>query len=221
MMPRVRSLGLAGIVALTGCTQGDAPLGLEQQEPTSLNHMSYEQKLRNAVTISIEEQVINFGKDYDIFVKGEKVATVSGKNVRFFGGDVFTLKCEDGKVLSHEKEHKRFLSLNRAASCYDGNGNLTGYIGEEQIRDLFSFSYVFHFYDAEKNEIGTSRKLGKAEFNSHKLYDNEGNADYDIDKRLTFGGDKFTLKVLDFESSIPLEYAIFITCIEDAISDKH
>ena len=131
----------------------------------------YEQKLRNAKVITIKERVLNMGRDYDVFAGDEKVATVSGKDIRLAPGvvgDVFKLKTKDGKLLAYEQEHKKFLKLNRVASCYDSEGNLMGYFGEEKIRDLFSFSYVFHFYDAEKNEIGKSKKLGKSALNCRK-----------------------------------------------------
>ena len=185
------------------------------------NAKNPEQQLRSALEVKIEERVINLGKDYDILVRGQKVATVSGKNVRIMSGDVFTLTTVDGKVLASEKEHKSFFALNRAASCYDSKGELTGYLGEERFKDFLFLSYTFHFYDADKKEIGTSKKLGKSALNSHNLYDGAGNVDYTIDKHFSLVGDSYTLKILDHESAIPLTSAIFMVCIEDAIGDAH
>ena len=184
----------------------------------------YEDKLMGAKEIEIREKTLHLGKYYEVYVNGVKVATVTGKKIKGFTGDVFTLTTTDNKILGSEKECKRFLKLNRAAICYDGNKKITGYIGEERLRDLLSWSYVFHFYDSNKHEIGKSKKLGKSIWNRHKLYDNQDNEDYDIDKKigsLVSGADKYILTRLDFESSIPLEYAIFIVCIEDAIADAH
>ena len=208
-------LGTIPLAALlAGCDWSSPNVKLE----STLNPV---QKLKEASTITIEERVLNLGKDYNIIVGGEKVATVSGKDINVIGGDVFTLTTVDGQVLASEKEHARFLSLSRTASCYDKQGTLTGYIGEETLKDFFSLSYVFHFYDANKQELGTSRKLGKSSFNRHKLYDTQGNADYDIDKHFSLVGDTYTLTVLDKESAIPLTSAIFMVCIEDAIGDSH
>lgn len=193
-----------------------------QPEKTAetIGRSSYENKLRSASQIKIQEKLFSWAKHYDIYVEGEKVAEVTGKAIEFWG-DVFTLKTADDKILASEKECKRFLELNRAAICYDGQGNVTGYLGEDRIRELFSLSYVFHFYDTNKIEVGKSKKLGKTALNIHKLYDNEGNVDYEIDKKFAFFADKYVLTRRDFESSIPLEHAVFIVCIEDAIADAH
>lgn len=211
-------LGFVGTCVL-GIFSSDSPV------TRTTGQSPYEDKLRSASKIEVKEKVISIGKHYDLYVDGEKVAEVTGKAIEILG-DVFTLKTVDGKVLASEKESKRFLRLSRAAICYDGDGSVTGYIGEEKLKDLFSWSYVFHFYDANKKEIGKSKKLGKSSLGRHKLYDNQGNADYDIDKRfravgLVTSADKYILTRIDFESSIPLEYAIFITCIEDAIADAN
>jgi len=175
-----------------------------------------------AEKLTVNEHGWSWAKRYDIEVDGKKVAEVSGKMVEVFG-DVFTLKTIDGKVLAQEKEDKRFLSLTRAASCYDSQGNLMGYIGEEVLSNLFSMSYVFHFYDKDKNELGTSKKLGKSAFNWHTMQDNERNVDYGIDKKLTTGiwGDKYIVTINDRESAIPREMAVLMTCIEDVIGDSH
>jgi len=186
----------------------------------------FEQRLREADEIIIQEHVANIGKDYDIYVKGERVATVSGKNAKLWG-DVFTLKTVDGKVLGSEKEHKRILGWNRTAAFYDPNGKLNGFLGEEKVSDMFTLGYIFHFRDENKNKLGKSQKIGKSAINLHYLYDNQGNTDYSIDKKFTVAGslsakgDKYVLMVKDRESSIPLEHAIFLTCIEDAIADSN
>ena len=208
-------LGTIPLAALLSGCGGTSPI-------VQLESMSNPgQRLNNASQITIEERVLNIGKDYNIIVGREKVASVSGKDINVIGGDVFTLTTVDGQVLASEKEHTRFLSLSRTASCYDAQGKLTGYIGEEKLKDFFSLSYVFHFYDANKQDLGTSRKLGKSSFNRHNLYDAQGNADYNIDKHFSLIGDTYTLTVLDKTSAIPLTSAIFMVCIEDAIGDSH
>jgi len=187
--------------------------------PTGPNQ--YEQTLRGAKKITISELTFSMGKDYNILVDDKKVATVTGKDVRIMGGDVFTLKTIDDKVLAYEKEHKRFFKLNRAASIYDGNNKLVGYFGEEKLKNLFSVSYVFHIYDENQKEIGKSKKLGKSALGKHELFDNKGNIDYKIDKHFTLGGDKYTVEILDPKSDISVWAAILLVCIEDAIGDAN
>jgi prepilin-type N-terminal cleavage/methylation domain-containing protein len=179
-----------------------------------------ENKLRAASSIEIIEKAISAGAHYDIFVDGEKVAQVTGKVITTFG-NVFTLTTCDGKKLAYEEEAKRIFSWSRSAQCFDGAGRVTGYLGEEKLNDLFSWGYIFHFYDASKTEIGASKKIGKSIWNYHQLYDKDSNADYTIDKQFKLTSDKYALTVLDRESSIPLEYAIFIVCIEDIIGDSN
>ncbi len=190
-------------------------------QPAQPKQNTYEQRLRNASSIVIDEDM-GFGKNYSILVGGKKVASVRGKAVRMWGGDVFTLTTVDGKVLGYEREHKRrFFKLNRAASVYDANDKLQGYFGEEKFRDGFRWGYIFHFYDEKKQEIGESDKRGKSAWNRHKLKDEQGNIDYDINKHATLGNDKYTLTVKDKKSAIPVEFAILMTCVEDVIGDNN
>lgn len=199
----------------------EQPTPTSKPAPQKPKQNSYEQKLRTASSIIIDEDM-GFGKNYSILVGGKKVASVTGKAVRMWGGDVFTLTTADGKVLGYEKEHKRrFFKLNRVASVYDSKDQLQGYFGEEKFRDGFKWGYRFHFYNGSKQEIGESDKRGKASWNRHKLKDEQGNVDYDIDRHATIGNDKYTLTVMDKKSAIPLEFAILMTCVEDVIGDNN
>jgi hypothetical protein len=191
--------------------------------PSADPNIDYEQKLRSANKIVVEEMVINKGRDYKIFADGQRVATVSGKNIRFFEslvGDKFTLTTLDGKVIGSEQEEKRFLTFNRNARCEDAFENTTGYIGET-ISGKLSIKYIFHFLDANKQEVGRSDKLGKSLIGRHKINDNQGHEDYDIDKQFELFGDEYVITVKDLNSEIPLEHAILLTCIEDAIGDSN
>lgn len=207
---------LGALLLAMGCGGGTPNLS---NQPEKSNYAS---TLEAATEITISEHSISMGRDYSILVGDEKVATVSGKDVRVVGGDVFTLKTLDGKVLAYEKEHKRWLSLSRAASIYDGQGNLVGYFGEEKIKDLFSVHYVFHIYDSNKREVGKSKKLTNSCLGKHDLLDAQGNVDYKIDKRFVMvGGDKYVITIVDPKSEISRWAAILLTCIEDAIGDSN
>jgi len=181
-----------------------------------------EEKLRSASKIEIVEKMITAeGGHYDIYVNGVRVAAVSGKVFKnLLGENTFTLTTVDGKKLAYEKEIKRVLRWSRGAECFDGTGRIMGYFGEEKLKDLFHWGYIFHFYDSGKKELGVSEKIGKSNWNYHTLQDSQGNVDYVIDKKGVVK-DKYTLLIKDRESTIPLEFAIFIVCIEDIIADSN
>ncbi len=231
----MKNLVLGGLAALgLNCKQppyfqreqpaaASSPAPVSSAAPGSSTHQTqtgshYEQLLRQAGEIVITERVLNIGKDYVVSANGQDVARVSGEDIKLLA-DVFELRTLDGKLLASEREHKRWGRLSRNASVYDGTGRLTGYIGEETIRDLFSLGYIFHFYDASRREVGKSRKIGKSAINFHTLTDAQGNDDYEIDKQFAIVSDTYVLRVKDPNSSIPLEHAILLVCIEDAIAD--
>lgn len=178
----------------------------------------YETVLKNAKEIEISERIFSIGKDYDLYADGVKVGRIYGKDVKLWA-DEFKLETEDGKLLASEKEDKRMLRLTRCAAVYNKDGELVGYIGEETKTKLFSIGYFFHFYDANKNQIGASDEVNLSLFKKNNFYDNKGNLDYVVKKSINPVKDVYTLEVKDQKSEIPLEMAIFMVCIEDAISD--
>lgn len=203
---------MLALTALPGCFAEDAKLN----ESRSL--------LESAETITILEQQVSIGKDYDIIVGDQRVATVSGENIKIWT-DRFDLKTIDGQLLAYETESERFGVLWRAATFYDGQGNRTGYLGEEldsRILGLVAPYYVFHFYDTTQQERGASEKLTNSILGNHDIYDRNGAVDYTIDKQ--FRGnmfvDKYVITVHD-KRNIPLEQAILLVCIEDAIGDSN
>lgn len=191
--------------------------GCGEKEEAPIN-LDYEATLRSAKEITISERVFNLGKDYDLYVDNIKVGRVYGEDVKLWA-DEFKLETEDGNLLASEKEHKRILRLIRCAAVYDKNGELMGYIGEENKTKLFSIGYFFHFYDAEQNQIGTSDEVNISLLKKNKFYDNNGNLDYFVKKEFHPLKDVYLLEVKDPKSEIPLEMAIFMVCIEDAIHD--
>ncbi len=183
-------------------------------------NINYSEKLLSAKQITISAKSLHTCQYYDINVNNVTVATVEGKTIHYFG-DTFELKTIDDKLLASEKEGKSFLQFSRSATFYDKNGNVVGYLGEEPMNDSLSWGYIFHFYDQNKNEIGSSQKIGKSVFNFHKLYDAAGNEDYDIEKKFTLGKATYVLTVEDSKSEISLVQAILLTCIENAIEEAH
>src|SRR3989338_6357428 len=104
--------------------------------------------LENARTITVLEERVSVGKNYDVLVDDKVVATVSGKNFNLWT-DRFDLRTIDGSLLAYEKESARFGILWRAATFYDPKENVTGYLGEEidsRVLGLVSPYYIFHVY---------------------------------------------------------------------------
>lgn len=180
---------------------------------------SFYDRIDNADSIRVSEKVLSFGKHYDIYIDGERVAEITGKAVKLWG-DEFTFKDLAGNVLAAEKENKRIFRWNREAIINGGYGEVEGYLGEERFNDLFNWGYVMHFYDSQKNEIGKSQKIGRSAINFHALYDNNGNKDYEVDKRFNLIRDVYDINVLDKNSSIPITHALLLVCVEDAIKDS-
>ena len=138
--------------------------------------------------------------------------------------DVFTLKTIDGQVLAYEKEDIRIkrMSMNRLSNVYDANGNPTGSLKENKLKDFGKLKYIFHIYDEDGHEIGASEKFSNISFiQTFKIKDYSGQVEYDIDKKTIFNlfKDKYVISVQDNNPIVPLYKAIFVTCIEDAIGD--
>lgn len=227
LVPTWRKLLFLTLVFLAGCpapraqNPSPSPSTAKVLAPTTpqVANIDYVARLNSATTIDIKEYTFSMGKDYDILADGVKVATVSGKDLRLFEGDVFVLKDLNGKVLAYEEEQVEFFQLDRAAVVYDANDNVSGYLGEDRISNLFSLSYIFYFYDANKNEIGKSDKFTNSCLGTHKIYNASGTEAYDVNKHLTLGGDHYTITVTDPKTPINRYKAILLVCIEDAIGD--
>ncbi len=201
----------AAVTMLAGCFAEDA----NPNQSLSL--------LQNAQTVTVLEQQVSIGNDYDIMVGEQRVATVSGEDIKIWT-DRFDLKTIDGQLLAYETESARFGILWRAATFYDPKGQVTGYLGEElgsRAFGLIAPYYVFHFYDSTQQETGASEKLTNSVLGRHKIYDANGNLDYTVDKQLRANMlvDKYELTVHD-KTDIPLEHALLLVCIEDAIGDS-
>ena len=185
---------------------------------TSLYSQSPEQKLHSASEVVIKEQVISWGKAYNVYVDDERVATVNGKNVVWWA-DNFTLKTIDNKVLASEHEHKRILSYNRAASVYNKNSQPDGFICEQYWEDFFNWNHLFHIFDASQKEIGKTETTTFSVLDKIDVYDAQGNTDYQINENINLVTDEYSIRVFDRNSPISIEKVILLACIEDAIKD--
>lgn len=212
---------------LSGCTSVDYDTFVREdnnyyhEKDTTSDTMSLAQILKDAKNITIEEHVITINKEYDVIVDGVLVATVTGKYINITG-DVFELRDTKGELLAKEKQIKRWgVKLNRLAEVKDENDNVTGYIGEDVISDFFSISkYKFHFYDKNKNEYASTKEQLLSLFYKFKIYDNNDEEVYIVEEDFSIWGDVYNITKLK-DSDVPVENAIFLTCIIDSIRDAN
>ena len=74
----------------------------------SSSQEDYSSLLEEATTVKIKKRnLFLFKKEYDIYVAGERIGTVSGKYVNITG-DVFTFTDANGNEIAKEKQIKRW-----------------------------------------------------------------------------------------------------------------
>lgn len=191
-----------------------------EKKVTSKNVMSESmKKLNEAEKILIKEKLISAGKQYDIYVDDEKVAKVMGKMVKL-NGDVFTMEDVEKNFIIKEEQTKRWgVKYNRNAVIKDEEDNVLGYIGEKTFSKIFSSGYTFHFFNKDKEVIGTSDEVTFSLFKKNKYYNTKKEIAYEVNKKIGVT-DKYELIVKD-KKDIPLYNAILMVCIEDSIVDAH
>lgn len=219
MMVIVTIVSAIGLVGCNNTNHSNQNSNINQNKIEKTSNLLSE--LNKAKEITVKEKFISFGAGYDIYADDKHVGEIQGKYINITG-DVFELRDLNGNVVKSEKQIKRWnLKLNRMAEVYDKDKNVSGYIGEEKIKDMFDWGYKFHFYDKNKNEIGYTDQQIFSLTKTYKVYDLDKNLDYEIE------GDFFTLKP-SFEidvhdnSNIPVEDVVFYTAIQNEIakSDK-
>ena len=173
-------------------------------------------KLANANTIKITTDVVSMNSGHTVYIDDEKFGTIKGKYVNVTG-DKFTFKSKNGTVLASEKQIKRWnVKLNGMAEVYDFEGNVVGYIGEEKIKDMFKYGYVFHFYDKDKNEIGYTNKQFISLMDTYKIYNMSDELCYKVKENFNLIQDSYDIEVIN-SNDVPAEQAVFFTAIVNAI----
>lgn len=204
------SLSLLVVFLLVGCSDNAVSNGNPNK--------NYSDVIDDANKITIKEKVMSLAKAYEVYVDGEKVATVKGKIVNNFG-DVFTVTDSNGNFLIKERQIKRWgVKFNRAAEITNQDDEVIGYIAEETFTKLFNGGYYFHFLDANKEEIGISDQIALSLLNKYKYYDKSDNQEYQVDGKFSLV-DTYTIKKLVAEPKVPPLHAILMVCIQDAIHD--
>lgn len=183
--------------------------------------------LNDAKEIKIEKKIFSLKKHYYILIDDVVVGEVTGKVFPIFG-DKLTMKDVNGNIIKSEYQVKRLgfsekngfnISLNRLAEIVDSSDNTTGYIGEEKLKNLFSFNHIQYFYDANKNKNGYAKRDSILfPTKDYTVYNNDGTEAYSIDGNIFSLSNKATITKKD-SSNIDIEDVIFYTIIENSIID--
>ena len=178
--------------------------------------------------ITIEKKIFSFRKHYYILSDGVLVGEVTGKLFPIFG-DTLNLKDVNGNIIKKESQIKRLgltqvklfnLSINRLAQVEDGDGNITGYIGEQKLTDFWRLKRVEYFYDTNYKKLGKGIPDSIILCRDYKIFDTDNNIDYIIDGSIFSPTHKYKITIND-TSDIDVEDAIFYTIIENSIrTDK-
>lgn len=204
---------------LISCEEPSVNTQVKVNTPTEdkKEDINFNEIINKADKIKVKENIFNLNRVYEVLVDGSTIGRIDGKFANITG-DVFTLTDTNDNIIASEKQIKRWgVKLNRLAEVYDDNGNVSGYIGEEVINDLFHLGRVMHFYDKDKNEIGTCEQKVFNYLDEYVVYDNEGNEDYRIKEQLTFMEPEYIIEVKDKESIIKRSDTVFVTSIIDSI----
>lgn len=183
--------------------------------------------LDNANEIRLEQKILSFKKHYYIKVDEVLVGEVTGEFLTFFG-DTLTMTDINGYTVRKEYQIKRLgptkgksfnISLSRLAEIRDSNDSITGYIGEEKLKDFFNLNHKQYFYDKDTAKVGYARPNFFILSKDYKVYDNDDNILYEIDGNIFSLSSKATIVKKD-NHSIDEEDVIFYTIIENAIIDS-
>lgn len=217
---------LVGIIStglLTGCGQTNI-VETKNNDKAILYNQSEEEKdlldiLKSSKNIVLEEKFVKAKKDYRIIADGEEVGRISGKYINLTG-EVLELSDMEGNVKKIEKQSKRWgVKINRMGSIQNVDGSITGYIGEEKIKDMFKIGHRYHIYNSDREEVGTSKEEIFSVTKKMDIYDMDGNIDYEIDKKVLSLTNSFDIKIKD-NSNINVEDILFYTVIQNEISNS-
>ena len=198
--------------------------GTESTNLVNPNTQSFEEILSSSKEIAMEKKILSIRKHYYIMSDGVLIGEVKGKLFPFFG-DVLELKDIHGNIIKKESQIKRLgltqvklfnVSIDRLAQIKDSTQTITGYIGEEKLKDWWKIKRIQYFYNSDFEKEGTGKPDSFFLNKDFKIFDNDGEVDYVIDGNFFSPTSKFTLDIID-NSDIAIEDVIFYTIIENSI----
>lgn len=198
--------------------------GTESTNLVNPNTQSFEEILSSSKEIAMEKKILSIRKHYYIMSDGVLIGEVKGKLFPFFG-DVLELKDIHGNIIKKESQIKRLgltqvklfnVSIDRLAQIEDSTQTITGYIGEEKLKDWWKIKRIQYFYNSDFEKEGTGKPDSFFLNKDFKIFDNDGEVDYVIDGNFFSPTSNFTLDIID-NSDIAIEDVIFYTIIENSI----
>lgn len=198
--------------------------GTESTNLVNPNTQSFEEILSSSKEIAMEKKILSIRKHYYIMSDGVLIGEVKGKLFPFFG-DVLELKDIHGNIIKKESQIKRLgltqvklfnVSIDRLAQIEDSTQTITGYIGEEKLKDWWKIKRIQYFYNSDFEKEGTGKPDSFFLNKDFKIFDNDGEVDYVIEGNFFSPTSKFTLDIID-NSDIAIEDVIFYTIIENSI----
>ncbi|MEF9991755.1 MAG: hypothetical protein RRZ84_06990 [Romboutsia sp.] len=191
------------------------------------NTQSLEEILNKTSTIKIQKKFFSLKKHYYISVDNVVIGEVTGKVFPIFG-DKLILKDSNGNIVKSESQIKRIgptsgklfnLSFDRLAQIKDSKGSITGYIGEEKLKDFWKLSHRQYFYNENTEKLGSAKPDFFILSKDYTILDNNKDIDYIIDGNIFSLTSKATITKND-NSQIAEEDVIFYTIIENSIIDS-
>lgn len=192
-----------------------------------INNESLSEILDNASTFKIQKQIFSLKKQYFITVDDVVVGKVTGKLFRIFG-DNLQMTDSKGNIVKSEYQVKRIgptngklfnLSFSRLAEIQDSEGAITGYIGEEKLKDFWRLNHRQYFYNNDAGKVGSAKPDFFILSKDYKVLDEQDNVDYIIDGNIFSLSSKAIITKND-NSNIDEGSVIFYTIIENAIIDS-
>ncbi|MEG2935710.1 MAG: hypothetical protein RR844_04380, partial [Clostridium sp.] len=218
---------IAGLILWTFLwhqAQMNRVFGTESTTLINPNTQSFEEILSISKEITMEKKILSIRKHYYIMSDGVLIGEVTGKLFPFFG-DVLVLKDTHGNTIKKESQIKRLgltqvklfnVSIDRLAQIEDETQTVTGYIGEEKLKDWWKIKRIQYFYNSDFEKEGTGKPDSFFFNKDFKIFDNEDELDYVIDGNFFSPTSKYTLDIID-TSDIDIEDVIFYTIIENSI----
>lgn len=215
---------ILGVGILLYETQMNRIYGKIDSDSVDVNKQELEEILTESNFINIEKKIFSLKKHFYILVDDVLVGEITGRFMPILG-DTLTLKDVHGNIIKSEKQVKRLgttygklfnISLSRLAEINDKNGNITGFIGEERVEDMFKINHIQYFFDENTEKIGYAKPNFFMFCKDYKIYDNNKKINYIVDGNIFSLASRYSILVQN-EENIDVADVIFYTIIEDSI----
>lgn len=177
--------------------------------------------LSDTKEIKLKPMHFSFKKKYEVYASDVKIGTIEGKFNTSFGEEL-VFKDLNGKIIKKDKQIKRHgftegngfrYDIDRLAEISNSEGIVTGYIGEDNVKDFMSFKHKLYFYNKDKKAIAMGKNDSFITLNLD-IYNPSEKLLYEVKSDGGFGKLKITK---NDSSSIDFIDAMFYSIIEYSI----